>query len=46
MNPNKVSRDRLGRLEDLPNIGPAGAPGRLELGVLYTHMTHPASKKG
>lgn len=33
MNPDKVRRDRLGRLTDLPNIGPAMAKDLLLLGV-------------
>jgi hypothetical protein len=34
MNPDKVSRDRLGRLENLPNIGPAGARDLRRLDIL------------
>lgn len=33
MNPAKVRRDRLQRLEDLPNIGPAMAKDLLSLGI-------------
>lgn len=33
MNPTKVSRDRLQRLEDLPNIGPAMARDLRGLGI-------------
>lgn len=33
MNPDKVRRDRLARLEDLPNIGPAGARDLRRLGI-------------
>lgn len=33
MNPAKVRRDRLARLEDLPNIGPAGARDLRRLGI-------------
>ncbi|MEW5786796.1 MAG: helix-hairpin-helix domain-containing protein [Pseudomonadota bacterium] len=33
MNPAKVRRDRLERLEDLPNIGPAMARDLLSLGI-------------
>lgn len=33
MNPAKVSRDRLQRLEDLPNIGPAMARDLRSLGI-------------
>lgn len=33
MNPAKVHRDRLVRLEDLPNIGPAMARDLMSLGI-------------
>lgn len=33
MNPDKVRRDRLSRLTDLPNVGPAVAKDLLLLGV-------------
>jgi hypothetical protein len=33
MNPDKVRRDRLNRLEELPNIGPAGARDLRRLGI-------------
>ena len=34
MNPNKVSRENLGKLTDLPNIGKAGAKDLILLGIL------------
>lgn len=33
MNPAKVDRNRLTRLEDLPNVGPASAQDLLLLGI-------------
>ena len=38
MNPVKVSRERLNKLTDLPNIGKAGAGDLRELGISQAHQ--------